>query len=496
MSLCIASGSSQVSSFGGGGGSVRVSSIGRSFGSGSVCGLAGGSGVGLGSGLGRGAGGGFGGGYSGGFGNISVGGGYGNAYRSSSFGGLGSGYSGGFSGAFGGADGSLLSGGEKETMQNLNNRLANYLDMVRALEEANADLEHKIRLWYEKHDPAAAGLCCDYSKYYQIIEDLKNQIISATIDNAKIVLQIDNAKLAADDFRLKYENELFLYQSIEADINSLRRVLDDLTMTRSNLEAQLESLTEELVYLKKNHEEEMKSFQRGSTGEVNVELNAAPGVDLTKILNDMRAQYESLAEQNRREAEEQFNKMSQQLQQQIYDDAGAADSARHEITEIKRTLQTLDIELQALLAKKCSLEGTLAETEGNYSTQLSQIQLQISNLEEQLKQIRSEMECQNAEYEQLLGIKTRLEMEIETYRRLLDGEGGSFRSGGYEYQESRVQIKALPLPEKNSSDLGNFINILFLEPSKTRVVKTIVEELVDGKIVSSKVQSVEERPAK
>uniref|UniRef100_A0A8C3FDS3 Keratin 24 n=1 Tax=Chrysemys picta bellii TaxID=8478 RepID=A0A8C3FDS3_CHRPI len=471
MSLRIASGSRKVSSFGGGGGSVRVSRIGGSFGSGSVCGLAGGSGVGLGSGLGGGAGGSFGGGFSGGFGNVSVGGGYGDGYCRSSFGGLGSGYGGGFSGA----DGSLLSGGEKGTMQNLNDRLAKYLDKVRALEEANADLEHKIRQWYEKHDPAAAGLRYDYSKYYQIIEDLKNQIISATIDNAKLVLQIDNAKLAVDDFRLKYENELFLHQSIEADINGLRRVLDDLTMTRSNLEAQLESLTEELVYLKKNHEGEMKSFQHGSTGEVNVEINATPGVDLTKLLNEMRAQYEYLAEQNRREAEEQFNKMSQQLQQQISDDAGAADSARHEITEIKRTLQTLDIELQSLLAKKCSLEGTLAEIEGNYGCQLSQIQLQISNLEEQLKQIRSEMECQNAEYEQLLGIKTRLEMEIETYRRLLNGEGGGFRSGGYEYQESRVQIK---------------------EPSKTRVVKTIVEELVDGKIISSKVQSVEERPTK
>ncbi|XP_039372623.1 keratin, type I cytoskeletal 24-like isoform X1 [Mauremys reevesii] len=494
MSLRIASGSRQASSFGGGGGSVRVSSIGRSFGSRSVCGLAGGSSVGLGSGLGWGAGGSFGGGYSGGFGNVSVGGGYGDAYRSSSFGGLDSGYGGGFSGA----DGSLLSGGEKGTMQNLNDRLAKYLDKVRTLEEANADLEHKIRQWYEKHDPAAAGLRHDYSKYYQIIEDLKNQIISATIDNAKIVLQIDNAKLAADDFRLKYENELFLHQSIEADINGLRRVLYDLTMTRSTLEAQLESLTEELVYLKKNHEEEMKSLQRGSAGEVNVEINSTPGVDLTKLLNEMRAQYEYLAEQNRREAEEQFNKMSQQLQQQISDDAGAADSARHEITEIKRTLQTLDTELQALLAKKCSLEGTLSETEGNYGAHLSQIQLQISNLEEQLKQIRSEMECQNAEYEQLLGIKTHLEMEIETYRRLLNGEGGSFRSDGYEYQESRVQIKGLPLPVKNFSDLGkdNTINILFLEPSKTRVVKTIVEELVDGKIISSKVQSVEERPAK
>lgn len=40
------------------------------------------------------------------------------------------------------------------------------------------------------------------------------------------------------------------------------------------------------------------------------------------------------------------------------------------------------------------------------------------------------------------------------------------------------------------------VNILFLEPYKTQVIKTIVEELVDGKIVSSEVKSVEEKPVK
>nr|XP_056720782.1 keratin, type I cytoskeletal 24-like [Euleptes europaea] len=463
MSLRISTASRRISSHVGGDGGVKM----QSFGGGSLHGFGGGSGSGLSYG-GLGYGGGACGSYSGaGFGSASVaGGGYGGGYRSSSVMALGGGIGGG---GIGGGESILLAGAEKETMQNLNNRLANYLEKVRSLEEANTELERKIRNWYEKNGPGAPGVTRDYSKYHHIIEDLRNQIINVTTENANVVLQIDNARLAADDFRLKFENELFLRQSVEADINGLRRVLDDLTMNRSDLESQLESLSEELTYLKKNHEEEINLLKSSCTGDVTVEMNAAPGIDLTKLLNDMRAQYEDLADQNRRDAEEQFNKMSQPLQQQIYDDAGAVSSARNELMELKRSFQALEIELQSLLAKKASLEGTLTETEATYSSQLSQLQHQVSSLEEQLQQIRAETECQNSEYQQLLGIKTRLEMEIETYRRLLDGE--SFRSS----YETKTHVR---------------------EPTKTRVVKTIVEEMVDGKIVSSQVKSIEERATK
>uniref|UniRef100_A0A8B9MZH5 Keratin 12 n=1 Tax=Accipiter nisus TaxID=211598 RepID=A0A8B9MZH5_9AVES len=355
----------------------------------------------------------------------SGGGGFGS---SSGFGGgFGSGSGSGFGGGFGTAgagDGGLLSGSKKETMQNLNDRLAAYLDKVRSLEDANTELEHKIREWYEKNGPGAGipGSGNDYSKYYPIIEDLRNKIINATIDNARIILQVDNARLAADDFRLKYENEMALHQSVEADINGLRRVLDELTLTRADLEMQIESLNEELAYLKKNHEEELQGIQSSALGQVSVEMDAAPGTDLTKLLNDMRGQYEVIADQNRKEAEAWFNEKSGELKREISTNTEQLQSGKSEITDLKRTLQSLEIELQSQLAMKKSLEDTLAETEGGYCAQLSQMQLQIGNLESQLFQVRADMERQNAEYQQLLDIKTRLEMEIETYRRLLDGK--------------------------------------------------------------------------
>ena len=72
--------------------------------------------------------------------------------------------------------------------------------------------------------------------------------------------------------------------------------------------------------------------------------------------------------------------------------------------------------------QKASLEGSLAETEARYGAQLTQMQGLISSIEAQLSELRCDMERQNHEYQVLLDVKTRLEQEIATYRRLLGGE--------------------------------------------------------------------------
>ncbi|XP_054848771.1 keratin, type I cytoskeletal 14-like [Eublepharis macularius] len=391
----------------------------------------------------------------------SLGGGYGGNYYSSNF---GSGLGGGFGGSFvvGGGDG-LLAGGEKETMQNLNDRLAAYLDKVRALEEANGELEIKIKEWYKKQGP---GPDRDYSAYFRAIEDLQSKILAATISNASIVLQIDNARLAADDFRTKFETEQALRMNVEADINGLRRVLDELTLSRADLEMQIENLKEELAYLKKNHEEEMNILRSQLGGEITVEMDAAPGVDLTKILSEMREQYEALAEKNRKDAEQWFFTKTEELNREVATNTEQLQSSKTEITELRRTVQGLEIDLQAQLSMKAALEGTLAETEARYGTQLAQIQALITSVEEQLAELRCDMERQNHEYKILLDVKTRLEQEISTYRRLLEGE------------EAHISSQYNAAVSQAGRDVTK----------TTRQVRMIVEEVEDGKVVSSREQ--------
>ncbi|XP_015277987.1 PREDICTED: keratin, type I cytoskeletal 14-like [Gekko japonicus] len=381
----------------------------------------------------------------------SFGGGYGGSYCSSFGGGLGGSF------VVGGGEG-LLAGGEKETMQNLNDRLANYLDKVRALEESNTELEVKIREWHKKHAP---GPDCDYSLYFRTIEDLRSKILAANVQNASILLQIDNAKLTADDFRTKHETEAALRMSVEGDINGLRRVLDELTLARSDLEMQLENLQEELGYLKKNHEEEMTVLRSQMGGEITVEMDAAPGVDLTKILSEMREQYEALADKNRKDAEQWFFTKTEELNREVATHTQQLQCSKTEITDLRRTVQGLEIDLQAQLSMKAALEGTLAETEARYGTQLAQIQVLITSVEEQLAELRCDMERQNHEYKILLDVKTRLEQEITTYRRLLEGEDAHISS----------QYSAALCSRQGSTT--------------TRQVRTIVEEVQDGKVISS-----------
>jgi len=310
---------------------------------------------------------------------------------------------------------------DKATMQNLNDRLASYLEKVRTLEKENERLERQIREWYEKKTVVSP----DYSGYFTIINDLKEKISFASRCNAKTVLDIDNAKLAAEDFKMKYENEQAMRLAVEADINGLKRVLDEMSLSRSDLEMQYESLKDELIMLKRNHEEELALLRAQMGGQVNVEVDAAPSMDLNQAMQEIREHYEAVAAKNRRDLEAWYQGKMAVVETEVVTHNESLMKSRTELKELKSTLQRLQIELQSNISMKSSLEESLMETQGRYSAQLSSLQDLVTSLENQLSQLHANISANRQDYDMLLDIKTRLEMEIAEYRRLLDGEDDS-----------------------------------------------------------------------
>uniref|UniRef100_A0A8C9Y6V4 Keratin 98 n=1 Tax=Sander lucioperca TaxID=283035 RepID=A0A8C9Y6V4_SANLU len=323
------------------------------------------------------------------------------------------------SGGFNGYDGLDLHVGanEKATMQNLNDRLGSYLEKVHILEKENNRLDKQIREWYQSR----TVICHDYTKYFAIIDDLKDKICIASKLNAKTVLGIDNAKLAADDFQMKYENELAMRMAVEADISGLKRMFDEMNLAKMDLENECETLNEELIMLKRNHEE-LALLMSQMGGQVNVAVDASPSTDLNQVMSEIREHYESVIGKNRKELEAWYQNKITVVEQEVNTHTEILVTFSTEVKDLKSAFQRLQIELQSNLSMKASLEGTLAETQTRYAAQLASLQNMVTSLETRVSQLHANIASNKLEYDMLLDLKTRLELEIAEYRRLLDGE--------------------------------------------------------------------------
>nr|XP_004566812.1 keratin, type I cytoskeletal 18 isoform X2 [Maylandia zebra] len=366
--------------------------------------------------------------------------------------------------------GSSLSNGlsvsEKETMQGLNDRLANYLDKVRSLEKSNAELEVKIKQLMLDRAPKGYDIEGMMAQAHAIGQEVRKK----TLENARIMLEIDNAKLAADDFRVKWEAEATLCQSVERDCQALRRAKSDHDQIIATLRGDLDSLKEELYFLKKNHQEEMNSLKaRLDNEQVNVEVDAAQSPDLGAILAELRVQYEGIVRKNKEEAESWYLKKLEAVQSEVKESNEALRCAQSELSERRRFLQALEVELESVRKQVSVLEGNLGESGHKYSVDMDRLQAILTQLEDELSQLRLDMQRNKTDYEQLLRIKQNLEMEIATYRRLLEGED---------------MVKETPPPPLKNPDVRT-----------RKIVKVVTQTMINGKVVdeSSEVEEIEER---
>ncbi|XP_059961806.1 desmin isoform X2 [Mesoplodon densirostris] len=354
---------------------------------------------------------------------------------------------------------------EKVELQELNDRFANYIEKVRFLEQQNAALAAEVNRLKGREPTRVAEI------YEEELRELRRQVEVLTNQRARVDVERDNLLDDLQRLKAKMQEEIQLKEEAENNLAAFRADVDAATLARIDLERRIESLNEEIAFLKKVHEEEIRELQAQlQEQQVQVEVDMSKP-DLTAALRDIRAQYETIAAKNISEAEEWYKSKVSDLTQAANKNNDALRQAKQEMMEYRHQIQSYTCEIDAL-------KGTMRELEERFASEAGGYQDNIARLEEEIRHLKDEMARHLREYQDLLNVKMALDVEIATYRKLLEGE------------ESRINLptqtfSALNFRETSPEQRGPEVHT-----KKTVMIKTI--ETRDGEVVSEATQQQHE----
>ncbi|XP_042260582.1 keratin, type I cytoskeletal 18-like isoform X2 [Thunnus maccoyii] len=305
---------------------------------------------------------------------------------------------------------------DKQTLRGLNDRLSGYLGRVRQLEKENKDLQDQIdEILAKRKTPEGRN----WDKVEKPLEELKKKVKDIAMDNAKLLLQIDNTKLANEDFKTKLNDEKKARKAIEKDLEELKKTIEETKLNRKQTEKEIDLVKEELARLEQDHKNEVDVLrEKIKDSEVNVELDSQNS-NLAEILDKIRSQYDKLAEKNLRETEEWYRSKFDNIKVVEAQKSEALQSGKTELQDLIKQKQYLEIKIQTAYSMIHNLEETLRMTKVEYGQRLSQLNKVILNLEAELKEVRSQVEQQVDVNKDLLCVKMKLEAEINNYQQLM-----------------------------------------------------------------------------
>lgn len=261
---------------------------------------------------------------------------------------------------------------EKEQLQGLNDRFAGYIDKVHFLEQQNQQIEAEIQALRQKQvSQSQLG-----ELYDQELQDLRSMLEQVHNEKAQIQLDTDHIEVDIQRLRDRFDEEARIREETEAIVRALKKDMGDSALVKAELEKKVQSLQDEIAFIRNNHQEELSDLlAQVQASQITVEKRDYQKTDITDALREIRSQLEGHSTQNLQQVEDWFVCRYSKLTEAAEQNKGAIKSARDEIADYRRQLQSKTIELESVRGTKESLERQLNDIEDRHNNDLSSLQV-------------------------------------------------------------------------------------------------------------------------